>query len=122
MSSILRRTYAVLDFALNKWEWMQNRTTPVDGGPRKRGKTNPEVNQQLPDLANFNQNQSDNQSTVNPPEESSFEGLTNGEHTSEESRHQDNLFRIFLQDHLWADYVDFNHDPVRLPNVHLLPK
>ncbi|KAI9612657.1 hypothetical protein H4Q26_007814 [Puccinia striiformis f. sp. tritici PST-130] len=35
MSSILRRAYAVLDLALNKWARMKNRTMPVDGGPRK---------------------------------------------------------------------------------------
>ncbi|EFP86345.2 uncharacterized protein PGTG_12301 [Puccinia graminis f. sp. tritici CRL 75-36-700-3] len=132
MSSILRRTYAVLDFALNKWEWMQNRTTPVDGGARKRGKTNPEANQQLPDLANFNQNRPDDRSTANPPEGNSFEGLTNGEHTSEESRDDDSLYRIFLQDLPLTDYLDFNHDlqhksePVAtfatLPNFHGVPQ
>ncbi|KAI7943835.1 hypothetical protein MJO28_011363 [Puccinia striiformis f. sp. tritici] len=60
MSSILRRAYAVLDLALNKWARMKNRTMPVDGGPRKRARLNSETKPNIPDPTNFAQNQTDN--------------------------------------------------------------
>ncbi|KAI7953629.1 hypothetical protein MJO28_006176 [Puccinia striiformis f. sp. tritici] len=112
MSSILRRTYAVLDFALNKWARMKNRTMPVDGGPRKRTRLNSETKPKIPDPTNFAQNQTDNRTGVNH-EDNSFEGSTGGDCTGEDSRFMENLLRSLLQDHPWPDHFELNHDTQR---------
>ncbi|KAI9604988.1 hypothetical protein H4Q26_002959 [Puccinia striiformis f. sp. tritici PST-130] len=90
MSSILRRTYAVLDFALNKWARMKNRTMPVDGGPRKRTRLNSETKPKIPDPTNFAQ--------IKRTTERGF---------------MENLLRSLLQDHPWPDHFELNHDTQR---------
>ncbi|KAH9455818.1 hypothetical protein MJO29_005870 [Puccinia striiformis f. sp. tritici] len=112
MSSILRRTYAVLDFALNKWARMKNRTMPVDGGPRKRTRLNSETKPKIPDPTNFAQNPTDNRTGVNH-EDNSFEGSPGGDCTGEDSRFTENLLRSLLQDHPWPDHFELNHDTQR---------
>ncbi|POW10224.1 hypothetical protein PSTT_06256 [Puccinia striiformis] len=96
MSSILRRAYAVLDLALNKWARMKNRTMPVDGGPRKRARLNSETKPNIPDPTNFAQNQTDNPTGVNH-EDNSFEGSTGGDCTGEDSRFMENLLRTSVR-------------------------
>ncbi|PLW07898.1 hypothetical protein PCANC_03733 [Puccinia coronata f. sp. avenae] len=100
MSSILRRTYAVLDFSLNKWARIKNRSTPVDGGPHKRVKR--DSNNNLPDGTNLTGIQNDHQLAVNP-----------GDSTADDSRYMEKLLRSLLQDHVWSDPFEFNHDAPR---------
>lgn len=109
MSSILRRTYAVLDFALSKWARIKSCTTPVDGRPPKRGRSEPDTVSNAPEMTNFPPNQTDNRPAANP-EENLFEGSTTGEYTGEDSRFMENLLRSLLQNSTWPDQFELNHD------------
>lgn len=114
MSSILRRTYAVLNFALYKWAKIRNRDTPVDSGrSQKRLKSAgnssdsgsshlQEGTTTLPHQSNLT-NDTLPTATHNPPND--------GTATSpDDSRCMENLLRSLLNDHMWPDAFELNHD------------
>lgn len=114
MSSILRRTYAVLKFTLNKWAVIQGRNNPVDHKTHKRARLDVDSNQPsdsnvvnpLPNLPK-DENHGAMGSSITS---STLKGSNQHDELLDDATSMENLLRSLIQDHPWPDSFELSHD------------